>query len=151
VTYSNQCGFIYRDAVKDVALRSRKSTKHIKPTVSPFDRVTPSQFLRISVSAYTTPPRRIEYPSAGRIYQARPGTYAYDESSRRIDGDYNARARPGTYAFGLHADDRYTGRSTSPQPSPIPKLVELKDTSSRGVFTLTEEEAMIWLSGPEPI
>jgi hypothetical protein len=68
VNYSSKCGFIYRDAIKDALICPNRPVTHKDLTVSLFDRVTPSQFLRISVSAYTTPPRQIEYPSVGRVY-----------------------------------------------------------------------------------
>lgn len=98
----------------------------------------PSQFLRISVSAYTTPPRRrIQLPRAGHTYKSRPDTYAYNQSIHRVNGCYSARVRPDTYAYGLHADDRHTGRSTPLQPSPIPRLVELNDTGRMNIATLT--------------
>lgn len=103
----------------------------------------PSQFLRISVSAYTTPPRRrIQLPRAGHTYKSRPDTHAYNQSIRRVNGCYSGRVRPDTYAYGLHADDRHTGRSTPPQPSLIPRLVELEDTSSIAMATLTPANVM---------
>jgi hypothetical protein len=98
----------------------------------------PSQFLRISVSAYTTPPRRrIQLPRAGHTYKSRPDTYAYNQSIRRMNGCYSARVRPDTYAYGLHTDVTHIDRNTPPQPSPIPRLIELNDIGRMNIATLT--------------
>jgi hypothetical protein len=136
--HSNQCGFIYRDAVKDVPIHPGKPVTRNNQTISPFDRVVPSQFLRISVSAYTTQPRRrIQLPRAGHTYKSRPDTYAYNQSIRRVNGCYSARVRPDTYAYGLHTNDTHIDRNTPPQPSPIPRLVELNDIGRMNIATLT--------------